>query len=177
MALRNARLALGADLADRLRAWEPRIPALERAVRRCAVDARMHAWEWLVLPSGRLIKADAVDHCSGHDLIGCQDAAWDLAGAAVELSLDGGERRALLRRFARRAGPPPLPLFEFLHAAYLAFQLGRSAAGAAAIETWAPADAARLRDEQRRYAALLRARLVGSVPGSATLSRPSATGG
>jgi hypothetical protein len=162
MTLRNARLGLGEHLADRLRAWEPRIPELERAVRRCAVDARMHAWEWLVLPCGALIKSDAVDHCSGHDLIGCQDAAWDLAGAAVELSLDAGERDDLLCRFARRARPPSLPLLELLHGAYLAFQLGRSALGAAAIEPWAPGDASRLRDEQRRYAGLLRAALATS---------------
>jgi len=60
----------------------------------------------LLLPSGRLIKADAVDHCRGHDLVGCQDPGWDLAGAAVELSLDAGERRELLRRFTAHARPP-----------------------------------------------------------------------
>jgi hypothetical protein len=160
MALRNATLALGPELADRLRAWEPHIDLLQRAVRRCAVDARMHAWEWLALPSGRLIKADAVDHCRAHDLVGCQDPAWDLAGAAVELSLDARERGELLRRFATHAPPPPPPLIDLLRAAYLAFQLGRSALGAAAIDASAPADALRLRDEQRRYAALLRAELA-----------------
>jgi len=170
MALRNATLALGPELADRLRAWEPRLEVLQRAVRRCAVDARMHAWEWLALPSGRLIKADAVDHCRAHDLVGCQDPAWDLAGAAVELSMDASERRELMRRFAMHAPPPPPPLIDFLRAAYLAFQLGRSALGAAAIEASAPADALRLRDEERRYAALLRAELTAPAVTSSALS-------
>jgi hypothetical protein len=175
MAVRNATLAVGPPLAERLRAWEPRIAVLERAVGRCAVDARLHAWEWLVLPSGRLIKADAIDHCRAHDLVGCQDPAWDLAGAAVELSLDAGERRELLRRFARRARPPPAPLIDFLRAAYLAFQLGRSALGAAAIEPSAPGDARRLRDEQRRYTGLLRAELAEAPAVSSSARSSSAT--
>jgi len=172
MALHNATLAFGPALADRLRGWEPRIGVLEGRVRRCAVDARLHAWEWLALPSGRLLKADAVDHCRAHDLVGCQDAAWDLAGAAVELSLSATEQDDLLRRFAARTRPPPLPLIGFLRAAYLSFQLGRSAIGSAAIEPWAPGDAARLRAEQHRYAGMLRAELAGTgaAPGWAAAS-------
>lgn len=177
MAKRNVALALGVDAAERLDAWEPLLCPLERAVRRCAVDARMHAWEWLVTPARRLIKTDAIDHCRGHDLVGCQDPAWDLAGAAVELSLDGAEREELLRRFAVHAPPPPRELVEFLRIAYLAFQLGRSALGAAAVADWAPTDAALLEEERRRYAQLLRAELSSiAAAGRSDGSSPLADG-
>ncbi|WP_431268207.1 hypothetical protein [Dankookia sp. P2] len=52
-----------------------------------------------------------MDHHAAHDLIGCQDIAWDVAGAMVELGLD-----------------PVLPvdrgLLGFLLPCYCAFQLG-----------------------------------------------------
>lgn len=57
-------------------------------VRRVATDNRLHRWEWLRLADGRLLKADATDHCAGHELIGCQDIAWDVVGASLELGLD-----------------------------------------------------------------------------------------
>ena len=44
------------------------------------------------------MKTDALDHAFGHDLVGCQDIAWDLAGAAVEFDLDTEERETLARR-------------------------------------------------------------------------------
>ena len=80
--------AVGGDVdADAVRA------ALHRAgqrVRRVETDNRLHRWEWLAGPS-RLLKTDAVDHAAAHDLVGCQDIAWDVAGAEVELGLSGAE--------------------------------------------------------------------------------------
>ena len=34
---------------------------------------------------GEIIKCDSADHCAAHDLVGCRDAAWDVAGAIAEL--------------------------------------------------------------------------------------------
>ena len=64
------------------------IAALSRRVRPIRVDGRMHPWEWIVGRDGALVKTDALDHHQAHDLIGCQDAAWDLAGAAIEFDLN-----------------------------------------------------------------------------------------
>jgi hypothetical protein len=130
---------------ERFAAW---LPALARAARPIEVDARLHAWEWLLLPDGRLWKTDAADHCDGHDPIGCQDLAWDVAGAAIELELDAGEQAAL----ARGLGIDPEPL-AFYTAAYLAFQLGLHATGAAAAGD--PGESARLSAATSRYRKLL----------------------
>ena len=92
---------------------------------RVRTDGRLHPWEWLVLPNGRLLKADALDHHAGHDLIGCQSIAWDIAGAAVEfdLSLDEVERlRCRVEQHGRTAIEPSAVTAHTLH--YAAFQLG-----------------------------------------------------
>jgi hypothetical protein len=157
MLRRNAGLALGEDAAAAAERWRPALAELAARAHPIEVDARMHAWEWLALPGGRLVKTDAVDHHAGHDLIGCQDVAWDVAGAIVELALTPAEAR----RLAARVGTGR-ELLAFLHAAYLAFQLGRHAL---AIGMAAPADAARLRSEAERYTGLLRAALT--APGAA----------
>ncbi|ACG78505.1 conserved hypothetical protein [Phenylobacterium zucineum HLK1] len=83
------------------------------------VDARLHAWEWLRTAGGRLLKTDALDHACAHDLVGCQDIAWDVAGAAVELGLSEPEVRAL----AQAAGAD-MRLVAFHRLAYPAFQAG-----------------------------------------------------
>ena len=65
----------------RLVALEDRLAeghALEARVRRVDTDNRMHVCEWLVA-GGRLIKTDALDHSSSHDLVGHQDITWDIA--------------------------------------------------------------------------------------------------
>ncbi|HSK00045.1 MAG TPA: hypothetical protein VK932_02345, partial [Kofleriaceae bacterium] len=157
MMRRNAGLALGADAAAAVERWRPARAELAARARPIEVDARMHAWEWLALPGGRLVKTDGVDHHAGHDLVGCQDVAWDVAGATVELALAPAEAR----RLAALVGVDR-ELLAFLHAAYLAFQLGRHAL---AIGLAAPADAARLRSAIDRYTGLLRAALTTSGPG------------
>jgi hypothetical protein len=85
----------------------------------------MHAWEWLALPCGRLLKTDAVDHHAAHDLVGCQDIAWDVAGAHVELGLPPASLDTVLRALAdsgRSVCPDLLALFV---PCYCAFQLGQ----------------------------------------------------
>jgi len=101
-------------------------------------DNRMAAHEWLRLPSGKLLKADALDHHQGHDLIGCQDIGWDVAGAAVELGLAAPDTEQL--RAALNVSPA---LLAFYTIAYRAFRLGAHRVSAAALAHW-PA-------EQRRH--------------------------
>ncbi len=161
MARYNTEVVLGRQVAQALHVWMPRLSALERMVRRTVTDNRMHAWEWLVLPGGRLLKADAVDHHLAQDLVGCQDLAWDLAGAAVELSLDSEELAALCAVVERHKGRlPPLELLRFHRQAYLAFQMGDHVLAAESHDAESPAEAARLRHAAARYAELLRRELA-----------------
>lgn len=124
MARHNAEEAIGPAAAtlDRLR---PACARLETRVRRVETDNRLHAWEWLVTPSGRILKTDALDHHSGHDLVGCQDIAWDVAGAACELALSPEEQERLCRGIEATSGRSvDRALLDFYRPCYLAFQLG-----------------------------------------------------
>ena len=106
--------------------WRDRVAALEPRVRRIATDNRMMWWEWLRLPSGEWLKSDALDHHRAHDLVGCQDMAWDVAGAIVEMSLDAGQAEQLCSRVERFASVAPDPeLLRFYLLAYPAFCIGQ----------------------------------------------------
>ena len=117
-------------------------PAAALASRAVAVDGRLHPWEWLRDRAGRLVKADALDHCEAHDLIGCQDIAWDIAGAATELGADPAALTAALGADAR--------LVALHRLVYPAFQLG----------LWTRAEHARA----AFYADVLRRALSGEPP-------------
>lgn len=125
MARFNASEALGPELGAELDRWKQSLSLIGRTARYVDTDNKLHLWEWLALPDGRLLKADALDHHAAHDLIGSQDPAWDIAGASIELGLTSDERAALLEIIARsspyRANGA---LFPFYTACYLAFQLG-----------------------------------------------------
>ncbi|GGE37235.1 hypothetical protein GCM10007276_13340 [Agaricicola taiwanensis] len=59
------------------------------------------------------------------DLVGCQDIAWDIAGAAVELDLSENERAALAERVGRQAKREnSMDLLRVLEPCYVGFQLG-----------------------------------------------------
>jgi hypothetical protein len=148
MTARNTALGLGAPIAPpgAPAALEPRVHAVE-------IDGALHAHEWLVRGDGTIIKADALDHCAAHDLIGCQDIAWDIAGATAELSLSSDEQSRLIAVVGEASGRLVDPeLLAFLRPCYLAFQLGRHALAA----THDLAEAPRLVAAVERYAALLR---------------------
>jgi hypothetical protein len=141
MARHNTAVALGQDAARRFDRWTPaELAALAARARPVETDNRLQAWEWLVLPDGRLLKADAVDHHAAHDLVGCQDIAWDVAGAMVEL----GVRPRL------EVDPGLLAL---LLPCYGAFQLGAWTMAAEAAPD--AAEAGRCRRAAERYAARL----------------------
>ena len=65
-----------------------------------------------------------MDHAAAHDLIGCQDIAWDLVGAEVEFCLSGAEADAVRRAVEDTAGRVEAALIGLMRPCYLAFQLG-----------------------------------------------------
>ncbi len=154
MARVNAEELFGPELASALDGWAGRLGEVAAALRPARTDNRMHAWEWLALPGGRVVKCDALDHHAGHDLVGPQDVAWDVVGAAVEWGLTPAEQAALEERLAR-LGPyrPRPPLMEFYRGCYLAFQAGY---WMMAAQSQAAAEALRCRAAAGRYAAELR---------------------
>lgn len=155
MAARNTRVALGDEAGREVdRRWRAVVPRAAAAARPVGIDGRLQRWEWIALADGRLLKTDAVDHALGHDLVGEQDIAWDLAGAALEFELEPGE----LERVRGSTGDAELE--EFYRVAYAAFHLGLFAmAESLARETGHDDEALRLAGEVRRYRRHL-ARLV-----------------
>jgi hypothetical protein len=155
----NLAEAFGAGAAEPLASWRALLPRLRTRGARVETDNRLHAVEWLALPDGRWLKADAIDHAHAHDLVGAQDIAWDLAGAAAEFALSPNELSGLKAnveaRGARRIDPD---LLAFLRLCYLAFQLGAYTMAAAAHPHW-PQEQARLAAARDRYAQGLRRRL------------------
>lgn len=169
MAAFNIQRALGPGWTDEVRLWWDRLSQIASLERPILSDNRMHAWEWLVTPGGRILKADALDHHRGNDLVGPQDIAWDLAGAAAELDLEPGELALLADAVARRsrtARPEPVQL-GFYTVAYLAFQTGRHTLAAEALEHVAPSDSAGMRGEMERYSAKLRRALSRGIGAAA----------
>jgi len=123
MARKNCAEAIGEDAECLFAPWNAeRLTRLQDAVRPAHVDGRLQAWEWIATRDG-LLKTDAVDHSGAHDLIGCQDIAWDVAGACVEYKLSGTEREQMIA--AVLGGRPEAgEMVDFLALAYLGFQVG-----------------------------------------------------
>lgn len=137
----NARESLGAAAAAAL---ARRFPATDLPLRPIRTDGRLHAWEWLKA-DGRWLKTDAVDHDDAHDLIGCQDLAWDVAGAEAEFGLTSAEMRALLGRLEEQGQTVRPDVLSFMRMAYPAFQTG----------LWTHAADSAAPDERGRIQALL----------------------
>ncbi len=151
---RNVSLEFGDELARIAAAWEQRAGDLERRIVRVRTDNKLDRHEWLRSKSGALIKADALDHHQAHDLIGCQDLAWDVAGAAVQFDLDQARLGELVGSVEHWAGREVDPaLLDFYRIAYLAFRLGHARLGA--IMTSDAAEARRISRSGDRYAAEL----------------------
>jgi hypothetical protein len=156
MARHNTASGLDQGVACAIDPWLSRLGRLESHVRRVRTDSRLHAWEWLRLPDGRLVKTDALDHHAAHDLIGCQDAAWDIAGAKVEFDLLPDEFDTLCEMFERVAQVAvSRELLAFYEVCYLAFQLGHWSLAAESLVGF-PAEALRTRAAAERYGGKLR---------------------
>jgi hypothetical protein len=167
----NSAEALGAEAGA---AVIERLASLSRAVppgRPTAVDGRLHAWEWIATPDGRLLKTDAVDHAYGHDLVGCQDIAWDLAGARIELDLSDDETAWLARAVERLDGGETPSSRLALHGAfYAAFQLGLWTVG----QDDDRENRSRIAVHTERYRWALLA-FAGQARGDQTIARPSSS--
>jgi hypothetical protein len=162
MARYNSEQALGPETATAFEPWLGCVSRLESLRRPIRTDNRLHAWEWLVLPDGKLLKTDALDHHASHDLIGCQDVTWDIAGATVELGLSPDETSELCRIVAHGSGiPVDRELLALSERCYLAFQLGYWSMAADAV-AYDPQEAARARSATASYAARLRSALAGA---------------
>lgn len=115
-----------------------------------ALDGHMSPHEWLLTPSGRFAKADAVDHHADHFFPGPADAAWDVAGLAAEFALPDGTAADLAAAVAGVTGDRGLPSRLPFHAAtYLAFRLGQTTIAADTLR--GTADGERMRRSARRY--------------------------
>lgn len=118
------------------------------------VDGRMLPHEWLLTARGYL-KTDSLDHHDDHFFPGCQDIAWDLAGASVEFEMSPEAERFLLERFASESGDTEASArLAFYRAAYLAYRMGYTKLAA---ETMGESpDAAKFRRMSAGYAARLK---------------------
>ncbi|KAA3452323.1 hypothetical protein C7I87_02795 [Mesorhizobium sp. SARCC-RB16n] len=149
MAVHNASEALGENQAARLRTWFSK-PTPPQVLERVEIDGRLHPWEFLVGSDGALIKTDAVDHCRGHDLIGCQPIEWDIAGTCAEYGLSESEAATLIGGMPDRVDAGLIGYFE---PCYLAFQLGL---WSLAAQAESGGEKARLTKTANRYQAGLR---------------------
>lgn len=160
MAMVNTEEALGVAGLGRLKRRISEAWRYEGLVVPADTDNRLQPWEWLAAGEHGYFKTDALDHSAGHDLVGAQDVAWDIAGAVIEFDLSQGEAanlRAAVADGCRRAVSAELQaLFEIF---YLAFQLGlwTSARQLAPAEEYHRLDAA-----ASRYTKLLRQRIMES---------------
>jgi hypothetical protein len=122
MCRRNISLSLGEEACSSLELFDAN--ALQRSVRRIRTDNKLDRHEWLRSLDGRLLKTDALDHHQAHDLVGCQDLAWDIAGAIEEFDLSDDEVGGLIAATGCAVDPD---LLDFYRVAYAAFRLGHAA--------------------------------------------------
>jgi hypothetical protein len=108
------------------------------------------------------MKTDALDHAFGHDLVGCQDVAWDLAGAAVEFDLGSDERETLVRWVESRTGRSiSRRLVRALEPCYLALEIARLHFGLAM--SGQQGDQRRLQAADQRYSLKLHERIRNPI--------------
>ena len=160
MSIINTQELLGQDCAGELERFRAQLPALHARACPVAIDGKLDAHEWLITPDGQAQKTDALDHHVGHDLIGCQDPAWDVAGAVVELELDGGELERLQAAMRDGAGfRVKRAELLFYELAYLAFRAGHAALASSSLAQVAPRESLRMHAAAQRYTGTLRQRL------------------
>jgi hypothetical protein len=162
MAQVNIAEAFGESAGLALAGWPPRRPALPSHLTRVQTDNRLQAFEWLALPGGGWLKADAVDHACAHDLIGAQDIAWDVAAAVVEFALTPAESARLCAGVEDHGGRVDTEILAVYRLCYLAFQLGAYTMAAQSHGHW-PQEQARLAAARDRYAGGLKTLTEGAA--------------
>jgi hypothetical protein len=127
-----------------------------------AVDGRLCAHEWLPYRSS-WIKTDALDHHHDHFFPGCAvDAAWDVAGAIVELAPRPAEQTLLIDEYVRASGDRGIHhRLPFYRAAYVAFRTGYCSLAAETLR--ASKDGERFEALAGKYREELRATLAPSA--------------
>jgi hypothetical protein len=169
MAVHNAGEALGGAAAQAVDRRLAGIERLEPGLSRVVTDNRLQAHEWLLLPDGRMLKTDAVDHSAAHDLVGCQDIAWDVAGAVHEFGLSAAETDRLGAIIEGQGGVAvDRRLLAALTLCYPAFRIGACTMAAQAI---GGEEAGRLEAEAARHAAALAA-LLAAPPEAGFVQAP-----
>ncbi|WP_042118725.1 hypothetical protein [Rhizobium etli] len=149
MAIFNITEAVGSDTAEKLRCVMGAPERLAGRLRRVDTDNRLHPWEWLTTTAGRIMKTDALDHNAAHDLIGCQDIAWDVVGACVEFELSSKERDCLADLVGREADCDLRDdVLKFFEACYLGFQIGLWSQARASVDG---AERERIESTIKRY--------------------------
>jgi hypothetical protein len=111
-----------------------------------AVDGRMMPYEWV----GK-IKTDALDHYDDHFFPGCQDIAWDIAGASVEFNLP---QDVIAGPYLAIESDPTLRRrLPFYRIAYLAYRIGYAHMAAQSLGN--SPDGRKFAALKRRYTAAL----------------------
>lgn len=115
-----------------------------------AVDGRMLPQEWIETSNG-WIKTDALDHHDDHFFPGCQDIAWDIAGASVEWGFDP---ELLVSRYLRMRPDRTLrQRLPFYRLGYSAYRAGYAAMAAGMVEGSPDSAAFRCLEDRYRVAA------------------------
>jgi hypothetical protein len=137
-----------AHVLDTIAAVPPDLPA-------AFIDGRMLAHEWIRSDDG-LVKVDALDHHRDHFFPGAQSAAWDLAGAVVEMEIDSDGTAAMVAEYERASGDRrAASALPFYRTAYAAFRAGYAAVAASTLAGTRDGD--RFRRACERYTRLLTA--------------------
>ncbi|MGC2694205.1 MAG: hypothetical protein WA738_00285 [Candidatus Angelobacter sp.] len=86
-------------------------------------DGRMQPHEWLLAPSGQMLKTDSGGHGDDHFFPGPTDIAWDLAGAIVEWRMSEEHAKAMLDHYCRASGDDASERIAGFIKAYTVFRL------------------------------------------------------
>lgn len=85
-------------------------------------DGRMAPHEWLLTPSGQMLKTDSGTHGDDHFFPGAADIAWDLAGTIVEWKMDHRATESFLEMYRRASGDDAAPRVREFIKAYQVFR-------------------------------------------------------
>lgn len=152
MARVNLTQTFGADASRWIEPWHSHLDDIEEASVPIKIDGRLDCHEFIASPHGKIVKTDALDHHAGHDLIGCQDVLWDIAGAAVEWGLKDSEISDLICAISHAANRNiRSEYFEFYRITYCAFRIGLATMAMEALSSTDPEESTRFEKQVKKY--------------------------